>query len=189
VEAATDDGGEGEDDVMECNKYHGPLHELQGRWVWWGGIRSCCYWNGGLLLYQKLLNEGEVNAELHLGLGQCGQCVNLLLDLRRDFGGGVDVEAVDWDLIDLLLGGVGVRFVHLAGGVVGGGGSGFDMEALVVVELIHELVDIIFRGDGDGWGGGGVGGDWDVNGEIGDQIGTWHRDRLEDRDGGSNVFM
>jgi hypothetical protein len=48
-----------------------------------------------LLLYQKLLNEGEVNAELHLGLGQCGQCVNLLLDLRRDFGGGVDVEAVD----------------------------------------------------------------------------------------------
>jgi hypothetical protein len=31
VEAATDDGGEGEDDVMECNKYHGPLHELQGR--------------------------------------------------------------------------------------------------------------------------------------------------------------
>jgi hypothetical protein len=31
VEAATDDGGEGEDDVMECDEYHGLLHELQGR--------------------------------------------------------------------------------------------------------------------------------------------------------------
>lgn len=57
------------------------------------------------------------------------------------------------------------------GGNGGGDGVGGDggVEALVVIEVVRELVDVGVGGDGDGRGGDGVGGDDSVDGEAVDR--------------------